>query len=356
MNFLDLFSGIGGFRVALEKQGHNCVFSSEVDKFAIETYKEYFSDQPAGDITKIDAERIPPFDILTAGFPCQPFSYAGLNEGFKDKTRGTLFFDIKRIIQHHKPKMFLLENVKGLKSHKRGATLETITNVLKNELNYHIHWTILNSYDFGVPQYRERWYCVGFDRDIDFEFPTGKAKKTFLRDIVDIDNNDPNLRLNQFDIDRIIYHFSSDQIRVEHDSSRYEKHTKKGRHGVFSYLKPDGTLRFHIGDVAKTQIQEAYYGSIHSVAPAIIANRMPKLWDLKRRLSVEECRKLQGFPGDFKFPVSNAQAYKQLGNSVTVPVIEEITKCMIHAYKKARNNKIQQSEQLAKSDFCSLAN
>lgn len=332
MRFIDLFAGIGGFRIALEEFGHKCVFSSEMDKYCQKVYEDNFKDTPSGDITQISENSIPDFDILTAGFPCQPFSYAGRQEGFNDKTRGTLFFDVLRIIKAKRPKMFLLENVKGLKSHNNGETMDIILSALK-ELGYDVHWKILDSHKFGVPQKRERWYCVGFDKKVDFKFPIQTNPNTTLKDIVDVEAKHPDLELSKFEKSRIQHHFSSSEIRVPHDNSMYAPNTKKGKHGVFSFLKPDKTLRFHIGDAAKTQIQEAYYCSLDSVAPAIIAAREPKLWDISRRLSVDECRKLQGFPDNFIFNVSNLQAKKQLGNSVAVPVIREIVRNMLYYYK-----------------------
>lgn len=332
MRFIDLFAGIGGFRIALEEFGHKCVFSSEMDKYCQKVYEDNFKDTPSGDITQISENSIPDFDILTAGFPCQPFSYAGRQEGFNDKTRGTLFFDVLRIIKAKRPKMFLLENVKGLKSHNNGETMDIILSSLK-ELGYDVHWKILDSHKFGVPQKRERWYCVGFDKKVDFKFPIQTNPNTTLKDIVDVEAKHPDLELSEFEKSRIQHHFSSSEIRVPHDNSMYAPNTKKGKHGVFSFLKPDKTLRFHIGDAAKTQIQEAYYCSLDSVAPAIIAAREPKLWDISRRLSVDECRKLQGFPDKFIFNVSNLQAKKQLGNSVAVPVIREIVRNMLYYYK-----------------------
>ncbi len=332
MRFIDLFAGIGGFRIALEEFGHKCVFSSEMDKYCQKVYEDNFKDTPSGDITQISENSIPDFDILTAGFPCQPFSYAGRQEGFNDKTRGTLFFDVLRIIKAKRPKMFLLENVKGLKSHNNGETMDIILSALK-ELGYDVHWKILDSHKFGVPQKRERWYCVGFDKKVDFKFPIQTNPNTTLKDIVDVEAKHPDLELSEFEKSRIQHHFSSSEIRVPHDNSMYAPNTKKGKHGVFSFLKPDKTLRFHIGDAAKTQIQEAYYCSLDSVAPAIIAAREPKLWDISRRLSVDECRKLQGFPDNFIFNVSNLQAKKQLGNSVAVPVIREIVRNMLYYYK-----------------------
>jgi DNA (cytosine-5-)-methyltransferase len=323
----------------MERQNVKCVYSSDIDKFACLTYKANFADNPLSDITKVREDSIPYFDILTAGFPCQPFSYAGLNRGFKDTTRGTLFFDVCRILEHHKPKMLLLENVKGIVSHDKGNTLNTIMSQL-SQLGYYAHWTVLSSLDFGLPQKRERWYCVGFDRDIPFSFPQGVKTKSVLRSIVELEETNPSLKLTDFELKRIEYHFQQAPLeeRVMHDNSKYAKNTKKGKFGIYSYQKPDGSLRFHVGDEAKTQIQEAFYACLDTYAPTIIAGRVPKLWDIKRRLSVLEAKRLQGFPDDFLMPVSDNQAYKQLGNSISVPVVEAILKAMINSYECLTNN------------------
>ncbi len=332
---IDLFCGIGGFRLAMERNNIDCVFSSDIDSFAQKTYAENFGEKPYGDITKIDASEIPTFDILTAGFPCQPFSYSGLNQGFEDKIRGTLFFDVIRIIEHHQPKMFFLENVKGLKSHLNGETLQIIIKSLE-EQGYKVKWKVLNSLDFGLPQARERWYCVGYKDDIDFQFPEGKRKGAILKDIIDEDSNrNEKLKLGNWETKMIDFHFENvieEKPRVEHDSTVYNPMSKKGRHGVFSFQKADKALRFHVGDFAKTQVQEMFYACQDTYAPTIIAGRVPKLWDLQRKLSVLEATRLQGFPDNFKFPVSDAQAYKQLGNSVSVPVIESILRKMVLNY------------------------
>ncbi len=332
---IDLFCGIGGFRLAMEDAGVDCVFSSDNDKFAQETYFANFGEVPQGDIKKIKAKDIPPFELLAAGFPCQPFSYAGEKQGFNDETRGTLFFDICRILEYHKPPMVFLENVKGLKSHENGKTLNIIVNTLKN-LGYFPHWNILSSLDYGLPQKRERWYCVAFREDIDFNWPVPIDGHPTLRDIVDLSDDNPSLKLPQFELDRIDYHFATAKPgdRVKHDNSKYKPNTKKGKYGIYSFQKPDGSLRFHVGDVAKTQIQEAFYSCLDTYASTIIANRTPKLWDIRRKLSVLEAKRLQGFPDDFKFPVSDAQAYHQLGNSVSVPIIKLIMHEMIRVYKK----------------------
>lgn len=329
--FIDLFAGIGGFRLSAQKNNGKCVFSSEYDKFAKQTYEYNFGEVPFGDITKIGIQLIPEHDILFAGFPCQPFSYSGRNEGFKDKTRGTLFFDILRILEHKKPKMFLLENVKGLKSHNKGDTLDIIETSLR-KLGYDIYWSILKSTDFGLPQLRERWYCVGSLENIDFKFPKKTKTNVTLKSIIDPTENSEKLRLTDLELHRIQYHFKNvtkEYQRVEHDSSKYGLNTKKGKYGIFSFQKKDGSLRFHVGDRSKTQIQEAFYCNLESYSPTIIANRVPKLWDIERKLSVLEAQRLQGFPDKFSFPVSDSQAYKQLGNSISVPVVELIIKEMV---------------------------
>jgi len=353
LRFIDLFCGIGGFRRAAEKHNMECVFSSDNDKFVQETYSHWYGDKPHGDITAFteseeELNKIDDFDVLFAGFPCQPFSYAGRNEGFEDKTRGTLFFHVAKILDHHKPKALVLENVKGLKSHNKGETLETIRETLK-EMGYTLFEDIINSYHFNVPQYRERWFCVGIRNDLiqnsidSFKLNKGNMNlKPELHSILDNNINSKNAqKIPLFELDRIRYHFSNmkhfENGRVQHDNSRYAPETKKGKHGVYSFLKPDKTLRFHIGDVAKTQIQEAYYVHSNTYAPAIIANRRPKLWDIQRFLTVRECLKLQAFPEDLEFPVSDAQAFKQLGNSVCVAVVESVVKDMLNILDMAQS-------------------
>lgn len=333
---IDLFCGIGGFRLAMDECKINCVFSSDIDNFAQQTYKANFNEVPVGDIKAVDETKISDFEILCAGFPCQPFSYAGKCEGFKDETRGTLFFDICRILNAKKPPMIFLENVKGLVSHKEGKTIKVILSNLK-KLGYYTHCAVLSSLNYGLPQKRERWYCVGFRKDIPFEFPQEIGGSPTLRDIVDITDHSDKLTISKFELDRIKFHFlhaKNRYDRVQHDNSKYKPNTKKGKYGVFSYQKPDGSLRFHVGDAAKTQIQEAFYACLDTYAPTIIANRTPKLWDIQRKLSVKEAARLQGFPDNFVFPVSDAQAYKQLGNSVSVPIIKLIMKNMITSYNK----------------------
>jgi len=345
--FIDLFAGIGGFRLAMQQYGGHCVFSSEWDDGAKQTYFENYGEVPFGDITKPEIKALIPekFDVLCAGFPCQPFSYSGRKLGFKDKTKGTLFFDVCEILKARQSQAFFLENVKGIVSHEKGKTIETIRSILTDELGYDIHECILNSLDFGLPQKRERWYCVGFKKKTEFEFPKGTNSNATLRDIVDLDNDDPSLLLSEFELDRIKYHFAhADEIRVKHDNSKYAPNTKKGKYGVYSYQKPDGSLRFHVGDSAKTQIQEAFYSCLDSYASTIIANRTPKLWDIGRKLSIRESAKLQGFPDEFRIPVSDAQGYRQFGNSVSVPVLVEIAKNII---LHLENHNIMEREELS---------
>jgi DNA (cytosine-5)-methyltransferase 1 len=188
-----------------------------------------------------------------------------------------------------------------------------------------------------LPQKRERWYCVGFDKKVDFKFPDKIESKPILRGIIDLSDSTKSLKLTKFELERIQFHFDhcKEQERVQHDNSKYEPNTKKGKYGVFSYQKPDGSLRFHVGDVAKTHIQEAFYACLDTYAPTIIAGRTPKLWDIERKLSVLESKRLQGFPDDFVMPVSDSQAYKQLGNSVSVPIIKMIMRNMISSYENS---------------------
>jgi DNA (cytosine-5)-methyltransferase 1 len=359
LKFIDLFCGIGGFRRAAESHGMECVFSSDNDKFVQATYEHWYGDKPFGDITEFtqtpsQLNKIPPFDVLFAGFPCQPFSYAGRNEGFEDKTRGTLFFHVAKILSHHRPKALILENVKGLKSHNKGETLQTVRDSL-NEIGYTLFDDIINSYHFDIPQYRERWFCVGIRNDLisdellSYELNKGDRSKTpILKTILEPrENVKSSLEIKSAEKQKIKFHFDNMEKvsngRVQHDNSQYEAHTKKGRHGVFSFLKPDKTLRFHIGDVAKTQIQESYYVHSGTYAPAIIANRRPKLWDIERFLSVKECLKLQAYPADLEFPVSDAQAYKQLGNSVCVAVVNSVVGDMLSILEKSNRSSVSKS-------------
>ncbi|MFN8672259.1 MAG: DNA cytosine methyltransferase [Candidatus Sericytochromatia bacterium] len=310
-NFIDLFAGIGGIRIPFEELGGNCVFSSEWDKYSQETYQANFNHKPNGDITKIDEKDIPNFDILLGGFPCQAFSIAGKRMGFED-TRGTLFFDVARIIKYHKPKAFLLENVKGLLNHKKGETFEVIKNTL-NELGYKIHYQILNAKNFGIPQNRERIYIIGFKEDLEFYFPDNLDIKTKLGDILEKDVPEK--------------YTISDRLWASHQE-RKKRNKEKG--WGFGYSLFDKNSEY------TSTISARYYkdGSEILISQE---NKNP------RKLTPREAARLQGFPENFIIPVSDMQAYKQFGNSVSVPVIRELATEILYSLNllkdESRRNK-----------------
>ena len=296
--FIDLFAGIGGMRIPLEELGGKCVFSSEIDKYCIQSYKANFEEEPHGDITQIDEKNIPKHNILVAGFPCQAFSHAGLKKGFQD-TRGTLFFDIARILKHKKPEAFLLENVKGLRGHDKGRTLNTIIKTL-NELGYQsINLEVLNSKNFGLPQNRERIFIVGFKKYLNFNFPQPLNKKTRLGTIL---HKNPARKLT-----------ISDKLWDSHQK-RKQKNKDLGRGFGYSSFNRDAEY---------TSTISARYYKDGSEILIEQKNKNPRM------LSPREAARLQGFPESFKIVVSNPQAYKQFGNSVSVPVIREIAKEML---------------------------
>ena len=305
MKFIDLFAGIGGFRYALESFGCKCVFSSEWDKYCQESYNLNFGEIPYGDITKIDEKDIPSFDILCAGFPCQPFSISGKQKGFED-TRGTLFFDIVRIVSYHKPKIIFLENVKNLKAHNGGATFEVISNTL-DSLNYNIYYKVLNAKDFGVPQNRERIIIVGFkNHDVDFKFPEPiKNNKMKLGDILEKDVDDK--------------YTISDKIWASHQR-RKEQHKAKGNGFGYSLFNEESPYT--------STISARYYKD----GSEILIEQKGKN---PRRLTPREAARLQGFPDDFKLVVSDMQLYKQFGNSVPTKMIgavaDEIYKALVES-------------------------
>ena len=296
--FIDLFAGIGGIRIPFEELGGECVFSSEWDKFSQITYEANFGEVPHGDITQIDAGDIPSHDLLVGGFPCQAFSQAGLKKGFQD-TRGTLFFDIARILKHHKPKAFLLENVKHLRGHDGGKTFTTIVSVLR-ELGYQtVEYKILNAKDFGVPQNRERIFIFGYLDFIFFKFPEPLKIKTNVGQILDKDVPD------SYTISDKMW---SSAIR------RKENNKKRGYGFGFSLFNEDS---------AYTSTISARYYKDGSEIWIDQDNKNPRM------ITPNEARKLQGFPDGFQIPVSNLQAYKQFGNSVSVPVIRAIAKKVV---------------------------
>ncbi len=295
--FIDLFAGIGGMRIAFEKAGGECVFSSEWDRFAQQTYQSNFDEVPFGDITEIDEREIPKFDIVTAGFPCQPFSSIGKRQGFEHKTQGTLFYDVARIIAHHKPKGFLLENVSGLVTHDKGNTLTTIIETLE-EMNYSVNYKILDSADFGVPQKRQRIYIVGFNkgkiRKADFAFPKPRNSRVGIGKFVETGH--PELSISK--------HLQSVYIYKE-DDGRPEVITQKSDFPV------------------KTLV--ASYHKIQRLTGTFVKDGPTGL----RLLSANECKAIMGFPKSFKVPVSRTQMYRQFGNSVAVPVVTAVAKSMV---------------------------
>jgi len=297
-DMIDLFSGIGGIRLAFQELGGRTVLSSEWDKHAAKTYRANFGESPEGDITKISADEIPEHDVLLAGFPCQPFSQAGLKRGFED-TRGTLFFEIARILDSHRPKAFLLENVKQLKGHDRGRTLLTILSTL-DQLGYEVHVSVLRAADFGVPQNRERVFLVGFDRNAvtdprSFAFPEPLGIRTRVGDILE-ESVDERYTI-------------SDRLYAGH-LRRKKEHREKGNGFGFSVFSPDSAYT--------NTISARYYkdGSEILISQGKEGN--------PRRLTPRECARLQGFPEDFIIPVSDTQAYRQFGNSVAVPVVRAV--------------------------------
>ena len=297
--FIDLFAGIGGIRIPFQELGGKCVFSSEWDKFAQKTYRVNFGEEPQGDITKIEAEDIPDFDILLGGFPCQPFSQAGLKKGFSD-TRGTLFFEIERILRDKKPKAFLLENVKQLKGHDKGRTLRVILDHL-DALNYYVKYAVLRAGDFGVPQNRERIYIIGLNKgyydipdDYDFSFPEPTHKKTRLGNILERNVDDK--------------YTISDSLWAGHQR-RKKEHKEKGNGFGYSLFNSESEYT--------NTISARYYKD----GSEILIEQEGKN---PRKLTPRECARLQGFPEQFIIPVSDTQAYKQFGNSVAVPVVRAV--------------------------------
>lgn len=313
--FIDLFAGIGGMRLAFESAGGHCVYSNEWNKYSQQTYYANFGVQPDGDITKVDADSIPDHDILVAGFPCQPFSIAGVSKknsmgratGFEDKTQGTLFFDICRILKAKRPKAFMLENVKNLCSHDRGKTFQVIRDSL-DELNYEIFYRVIDGKAY-VPQHRERIVIVGFDRErygseIKFDFVlTPPEKQPVVQSILD-KNVDDKYTL-------------SDKLWT-YLQKYAAKHREAGNGFGYGIAPLDGAAR---------TLSARYYKD----GSEILIEQKGKN---PRRLTPRECARLQGFPDTFKIPVSDTQAYRQFGNSVVVPLMSDIAGLIIAKLKE----------------------
>jgi len=295
--FADLFAGIGGFRIALESQGGSCVFSSEWDPFARRTYETNFGEKPLGDITKISMDKIPEIDLLAAGFPCQPFSSIGKREGFEHRTQGTLFFDVLRIVKARRPASLLLENVTGLLSHNGGDTMSTIIGAL-HEADYRVFYRVLNSANYGVPQHRHRVYIVAFDRrqvpSTDFLWPQPSKRMKGIGQFVESN-------ISGYSISR---HLQRVYIYKANDGHP-EIITRSSNHPV------------------KTLV--ASYHKIQRITGTFVKDGPTKL----RLLTPSECKAIMGFPKDFNLSVSRTQMYRQMGNSVAIPVVKKIAKNIV---------------------------
>jgi DNA (cytosine-5)-methyltransferase 1 len=310
--FIDLFAGIGGFRLAMQNLGGKCVFTSEWDKDAQKTYRANFGEVPFGDITKEETKKFIPdgFDVLCAGFPCQAFSIAGKRGGFED-TRGTLFFDVAEVIKRKKPKAIFLENVKGLRNHNGGKTLATILNVLRNDLDYFVpEPQIINAKDFGVPQQRERIYIVGFRKDqgvTEFEYPKPLKKKLKFADV------------KEKKVPATKYFLSTQYVQtlINHK----ERHESKGNGFGYAIIPDDGIANSIVVGGMGRERNLVYDHRITDFTPTThikgIVNR-----EGIRKMTPREWARLQGFPDKYVIPVADASAYKQFGNSVAVPAIQ----------------------------------
>ena len=310
--FIDLFAGIGGFRLAMQNLGGACVFSSEWDSQAQKTYLKNYGEMPFGDITKESTKRYVPdgFDVLCAGFPCQAFSLAGKRRGFEE-TRGTLFFDVAEVLRRKRPKAFFLENVKGLMVHDKGRTLETILNVLRNDLDYYVpDPQVVNAMNFGVPQHRERIYIVGFRKDMgvtDFNYP--EPTDTTKRFIDVKETTCPSVK----------YWLSTQYIETL--KRHRERHESKGNGFGYEIIADDGIANAIV------------VGGMGRERNIVIDNRLTNFTpetrikgevnrEGLRRMTPREWARLQGFPEEFNICVADASAYKQFGNSVAVPAIQ----------------------------------
>lgn len=310
--FIDLFAGIGGFRIAMQNLGGKCVFTSEWDKDAKRTYKANFGERPFGDITKEETKAFIPdnFDLLCAGFPCQAFSIAGKRGGFED-TRGTLFFDVAEIIKRKQPKTIFLENVKGLRSHNGGKTLATILNVLRNDLGYFVpEPQIVNAKDFGVPQNRERIYIVGFHPSTnvrEFNYPETLDKKVTFEDI------------KEKEVPATKYFLSTQY--VETLKNHKARHEGKGNGFGYAIIPDDGISNaIVVGGMGRERNLVLDHRITDFTPTTHIKGTVNR--EGIRKMTPREWARLQGFPDEFLIPVADASAYKQFGNSVAVPAIQ----------------------------------
>lgn len=317
--FIDLFAGIGGFRLALQNIGGKCIFTSEWDKYSKQTYEANFGEIPFGDITKEKTKSYIPdnFDVLCAGFPCQAFSIAGRRGGFED-TRGTLFFDVAEIIKKKQPKAIFLENVKGLRNHDKGKTLATILNVLREDLNYYVpEPQVINAKDFGVPQNRERIFIVGFRKDLgveDFKYPEPTGKSIILEDILE----DQEVSVK--------YYLSTTYLQTL--KNHRARHESKGNGFGYEVIPSTGIANAVVCGGMGRERNLLFDDRLTVFKPITkISGEVNR--EGIRKMTPREWARLQGFPDSFKIVVSDAQAYKQFGNSVAVPAIQETAKQII---------------------------
>jgi DNA (cytosine-5)-methyltransferase 1 len=317
--FIDLFAGIGGFRVAMQNLGGKCVFTSEWDKEAQRTYKANFGEVPFGDITKEETKKFIPdgFDILCAGFPCQAFSIAGKRGGFED-TRGTLFFDVAEIIKRKKPRAIFLENVKGLRNHDKGKTLETILNVLRNDLEYFVpDPKIINAKDFGVPQNRERIFIVGFRKDqgiTEFNYPEPLKKKVKFLDVKE--KNVPPTK----------FFLSTQYLKTLY--SHKARHESKGNGFGFEIIPDNGIANAVVCGGMGRERNLVIDNRITDFNPTTHIRGTVNREGI-RKMTPKEWSRLQGFPDKYVIPVADASAYKQFGNSVAIPAIQATANVII---------------------------
>jgi len=321
--FIDLFAGIGGFRIAMQNLGGKCVFSSEWDEAAKKTYEANFGEVPFGDITKEETKRFIPnnFDVLCAGFPCQAFSIAGRRGGFED-IRGTLFFDVAEIIRRKQPKAIFLENVKGLKNHDRGKTLETILNVLRNDLNYFVpEPQIINAKDFGVPQNRERIFIVGFNKQTGinkFEYPKPLDKQVFFYDIKEKKTVSTK------------YYLSTQYLTTLHKHKA--RHESKGNGFGFEIISDNSIANAIVVGGMGRERNLVYDHRLEDFTPQTkIKGEVNR--EGVRRMTPREWARLQGFPDKFRIVVADASAYKQFGNSVAIPAIQATGRKLLEKLK-----------------------
>ena len=323
-SFIDLFAGIGGFRLAFQNLGGKCVFTSEWDEQAQKTYQANFGEIPFGDITKDETKKFIPdgFDVLCAGFPCQAFSIAGKRGGFED-TRGTLFFDVAEIIKQKQPKAIFLENVKGLRNHDGGKTLSTILNVLREDLGYFIpEPQVINAKDFGVPQNRERIFIVGFHKSTkitDFDYPKPLNKKVTFRDIKE--KTVPDTK----------YYLSTQYLKTLKDHK--ERHASKGNGFGFNIIPDDGISNAVVCGGMGRERNLVIDNRITDYNPTTKIKGTVNREGI-RKMTPREWARLQGFPDNFIIPVADASAYKQFGNSVAVPAIQATAEVILNSILK----------------------